>query len=170
MTHHLSNRPRPKRIFASERLNLMTHRFCKSFRRFLGVHDKATPCRRSLQIGKKNSRWSQIAEIENPCIPCNAHDFDISIRYDANALADGVAVREQAFRETAAHDRNMWMPPIICLIEVSAANQRNSERSEKTRRNHRSIRPHLGSYGWLPWLGPHVVLRTHLTATYFRLV
>src|SRR5260370_16869665 len=102
----------------------MTHRFCKSFRRFLGVHDKATPCRRSLQIGKKNSRCSQIAEIENPCIPCNAHDFDISIRYDANALPDVVPVREQGFPVTPSHYHTTSTPPTICLIAVSSANHR----------------------------------------------
>src|SRR5260370_17149266 len=132
----------------------MAHCLCETLGRLIGAHGKAAVCRRKLQVGKKNSRCGHIAEIKNPGIAGNAHDFDISIRYHANALPDGVAVREQAFRETAAHDRDTRMPLIICLIKVSAANQRNSECSEKTRRDHRSIRPHLDSYGCTPYLAP----------------
>jgi hypothetical protein len=80
-----------------------------------------------LPLGKEKMNKESVSSI----------DFDVSIRYDANVLPDGVAVREQAFRETAAHDRNKPMLLVICLTKVPAANQRNSECSEKTRRDPR---------------------------------
>ena len=100
-------------MLASKRLNLVTHHLYKSFGGLLGTHDKATPCRWKLQIRKKDSRSGSIVEIENPSIVCNAHDLYVLNRREANALPDSVAVREQAFRQATAHDRNTWMPFII---------------------------------------------------------
>ncbi len=120
----------------------MAYCFCERFGSFLGAHDKTAPFMWILKGGKKNNWCRRISDVEDSSTAGDANDFDVFIvghEAEANALSDGIAVREEAFCKIAVHDGDTRVLFIIGFIEVAAAKQRNSECSEKTWRDHRGI-------------------------------
>src|SRR5260370_1388080 len=126
----------------------MAYRLCERLGGFLGAHEKTAPFGWILKRGKKNNGRRLIADIEDSGIACNAQDFDVFIfrhEGEANALSDGIAVREEAFREIAVYDGGTRVVLVICFSEIAAAKQRNSKRSEKGWRDLRCIGQETGA-------------------------
>ena len=83
-----------------------------------------------MKIGKKNDGCRRFAEIDEPRIARDAHDFEILVvRHDAvaNGLSNGIAIREEAFRKSAAHDNDMRVILVIGFSKFASSEQRNTE-------------------------------------------
>src|SRR5260370_25536559 len=126
----------------------MAYRVCERLGGFLGAHEKTAPFVWILKRGKKNNGRRRIADIEDSGSAWNAHDFDVFIfrhEAEANALSDGIAVREEGFCEIAVYDGGTRVVLVICFSENAAAKQRNSKRSEKGWRDLRCIGQETGA-------------------------
>jgi hypothetical protein len=101
-----------------------------------------------LKARKIDDIRGSVAKVENARVLGYTNDFErleVWHHAEANTPADGAPIREQAFYKTAANDSDMRVPLVIVPIKVAAAKQPNSERLEKTRRDHRRVRHDIGS-------------------------
>src|SRR6266699_3818327 len=120
----------------------MAYCFFESFRRFLCAHKKTAPFRWILKRGKKKNGCRRIPNIEDSSVAGDADDFNVFVvghETETDPHSDGVAVREKLLREIAVHDGETGVVLVVGLNKVAAAKQRNSESSEKTWGDRRSI-------------------------------
>ncbi len=77
--NRLRSGPGAERVFVAKRIDRVGYRFRKRLaRRLLSAHYEAAPVRWSIEARKeKKNRGGRIANIEDPSIADDAHDFEV---------------------------------------------------------------------------------------------
>jgi hypothetical protein len=110
----------------SEGLDFMADRHRQRLGIFLGADVELAPGSRLriLKIEEINDGRGRVAEVEQPGVVSDAHDFKIlKVRHEpeANVPSDGIAVGEKSLREAPANDDEMRVLGNVGQLEGAAS-------------------------------------------------